>query len=67
MGWAEPITDPNQIADFLEKRLKLHPKLTSAVLRIEGFGSTPSREQLVAYAKKRTMVAIQPTQTSSKR
>ena len=65
-GHADPITDPNLVADFLEKRLILHPKLTSAMMRIEGFSSKPSREQLVAYAKKRTMVAIRPTQTVPK-
>jgi hypothetical protein len=39
--------------------LKLHPILTAAVMRIEGIGSTPSREQLESYASKRTLVAIQ--------
>jgi deazaflavin-dependent oxidoreductase (nitroreductase family) len=63
LGWAEPITDPNQVADFLEKRLKLHPFLTSTVMRIEGYDSDPSREQLVTYAKKRTLVAIKPIQS----
>jgi deazaflavin-dependent oxidoreductase (nitroreductase family) len=59
-GCADPITDPLQVADFLEKRLKLHPILATAVIRVEGFGSTPSREQLESYAKRRTLVAIQP-------
>ena len=59
-GCADPITDPPQIADFLEKRLKLHPILAAAVMRVEGLDSTPSREQLVTYAKKRTLVAIRP-------
>ena len=59
-GYADPITDPLQVADFLEKRLKLHPILATAVMRVEGFGSTPSREQLESYAKRRTIVAIRP-------
>jgi deazaflavin-dependent oxidoreductase (nitroreductase family) len=59
-GCADPITDPLQVADFLEKRLKLHPILAAVVMRVEGLGSTPSHEQLVSYAKKRTLVAIRP-------
>ena len=59
-GYADPITDPLQITDFLEKRLELHPILTAAVMRVEGLGSTPSREQLESYAKRRTLVAIRP-------
>ena len=59
-GCADLITDPLHVADFLEKRLKLHPILTTAVMRIEGLGSKPSREQLEQYAKRRTLVAIQP-------
>jgi deazaflavin-dependent oxidoreductase (nitroreductase family) len=57
-GHADPITDPLQVTDFLEMRLKLHPILAAAVMRIEGLGSTPSREQLESYAKRRTLVAI---------
>jgi deazaflavin-dependent oxidoreductase (nitroreductase family) len=59
-GCAEAITDPLQVVDFLEKRLKLHPILAAVVMRIEGLSSTPSREQLESYAKRRTLVAIQP-------
>ena len=57
---ADPITDPLQVADFLEKRLKLHPVLAATVMRAEGLGPSPSHEQLLAYAKKRTLVAIRP-------
>ncbi len=59
-GCADLITDPLHVADFVEKRLKLHPILTAAVMRVEGLGSTPSREQLEQYAKRRTLVAIRP-------
>jgi deazaflavin-dependent oxidoreductase (nitroreductase family) len=60
-GCADPITDPRQVADFLERRLKLHPTLTTAVMRIEGLGAAPSREQLEHYARRRTLVAIRPS------
>jgi len=59
-GCADLITDPLHVADFLEKRLKLHPILAATVMRIEGLGATPSREQLEQYAKRRALVAIQP-------
>ncbi|MGD8751541.1 MAG: nitroreductase family deazaflavin-dependent oxidoreductase [Anaerolineales bacterium] len=59
-GCADAITDPLQVADFLEQRLKLHPILAATVMRVEGLGSTPSREQLESYAKRRTLVAIRP-------
>lgn len=57
---AEPITDPGQIADLLELRLKRRPRMVGAMLRAEGYPSRPSREQLEAYAKKRAMVVIRP-------
>jgi deazaflavin-dependent oxidoreductase (nitroreductase family) len=59
-GYADPITDPSQIADFLELRLQLHPKLIGTILRFEGVGPTPTREQLVQYAANRALVAIRP-------
>lgn len=61
-GIAEPVTDPQQIADLLEIRLQRSPKMVGALFRAEGFPPTPSREQMVAYAKKRTMVVIIPTE-----
>ncbi len=59
-GYADLITDSVQVADFLELRLKLHPKMVGAMLRFEGMGPTPTREQLVQYAAKRALVAIRP-------
>jgi hypothetical protein len=59
-GYAFPITDPSQIADILELRLKLHPRLIGAILRFEGLGPTPTREQLVQYSANRALVAIRP-------
>ena len=60
-GYADPITDPAQIADFLEHRLKLHPKMVGAMLRLEGISLPPTREQLVQFAANRALVAIHPT------
>jgi deazaflavin-dependent oxidoreductase (nitroreductase family) len=62
IGYADLISDSVQIADFLELRLKLHPKMVGAMLRFEGMGPTPTREQLEQYATKRALVAIRPTE-----
>jgi deazaflavin-dependent oxidoreductase (nitroreductase family) len=61
-GYADLISDSVQIADFLELRLKFHPKMVGAMLRFEGMGPTPTREQLEQYATKRALVAIRPTE-----
>jgi deazaflavin-dependent oxidoreductase (nitroreductase family) len=57
---AEPITDPCQIADFIELRLKRHPRMIGAMLRLEGLPATPTREQLETYAANRAMVVMRP-------
>lgn len=59
-GFADPITDPSQIADFLELRLQLHPMSIGTILRFEGVGPKPTREQLVQYASNRALVVIRP-------
>ena len=59
-GHADPITDPAQIADFLELRLELRPRFIGALFRVEGIGPRPTREQLVQYAENRALVAIRP-------
>ena len=60
-GYAYPINDPNQIADFLEHRLKLHPHFVGAMLRFEGMSPQPTREKLLQFAANRAIVAIHPT------
>jgi deazaflavin-dependent oxidoreductase (nitroreductase family) len=59
-GLAEPITNPRQIADFLELRLQRHPTMIRAILRSEGLPAHPSRADLEAYARKLAMVIIRP-------
>ena len=61
-GYAEPITDPGQIVDFLELRLKRHPRMMGAIIRSEGLPPTPSRQQLDEYAAKRAMVVIRSSE-----
>ena len=48
---AEPITDTSRIADFLELRIRRHPKVMGKILQIEGLPAKPERYQLENYAK----------------
>lgn len=59
-GLAEPSNDPVKIADFLEYRLKRHPRMVGTILRMEGLGATPSRAELEKYATSIAMVVIKP-------
>jgi deazaflavin-dependent oxidoreductase (nitroreductase family) len=59
-GKAEPVTDPVLIADFLELRLRRHPRMVGAMLKSEGLSATPSRAELEAYASKLALAIIRP-------
>ena len=59
-GMAETVTDPGRIADFLELRLRRHPKMVSAILKSEGIPEAPSRAELEEYARQLAMVIIHP-------
>lgn len=65
-GVAEPITDPARIADFLELRLRRHPKMVAAMLRLDGLPAQPNRTQLEEYASKLALVAITEVSTNAK-
>lgn len=54
------MTDPGRIADFLELRLKRHPKMIGEILKADGLNAKPSRAELEAYAGKLAMVIIRP-------
>jgi deazaflavin-dependent oxidoreductase (nitroreductase family) len=64
-GLAEPITDPACIADFLELRLRRHPRMMGAMLRGEGLPARPNRAQLEQFAAKIAVVAIRPHENTS--
>ena len=59
-GQAEPITDPKRIADFLEYRLKRHPRMVGLILRSDGVSARPSRGELEEYARRLALVIIHP-------
>ncbi len=59
-GVAETIIDPLRIADFLELRLKRHPKMIGMIFKSDGLPAQPGRAQLEAYAAKLAMVVVRP-------
>lgn len=59
-GTAEVITDPTEIADYLEMRLKNHPRMVGAMLKADGISSKPDRSQLEEYAQKIVVVSVRP-------
>jgi deazaflavin-dependent oxidoreductase (nitroreductase family) len=60
-GTAEVITDSTKIADYLEMRLKNHPRMVAAMLKADGIPSKPTRVQLEDYAAQIALVAIHPS------
>ena len=59
-GRAEAITEVSRIADFLEYRLKQHPRMLGMILKSEGLPAAPSRAELEEYVQRLAMVIIRP-------
>ena len=59
-GLAEVVTDPVRVADFLELRLKLHPRMVGMILKSEGMPQCPSRKEMEDYASKLALVIVKP-------
>ena len=55
---AIPMTDPIQIADFLEIRLKRHPHFMGVMLQLEGLPLKYTRADLVRFAKRLVIVEL---------
>ena len=60
LGLAETVTDVKQIADFLEVRLRRHPRMIGAMFRAEGIRTPPERCDLEQYASHLALVVIKP-------
>jgi hypothetical protein len=62
-GTARVISDPIEIADFLEIRLERHPLMIGMIMqKAHNLPRKPSREQLEALAKSEVVVKITPDQ-----
>jgi deazaflavin-dependent oxidoreductase (nitroreductase family) len=59
-GTAEVITELPRIVDFLELRLRKHPRMVAAMLKTDGIPQNPSRAQLETYAQQIVVVAVRP-------
>lgn len=57
---ATPITKLDSITDFLELRFMRHPIMMGMLFRIQGWSSQPTRRELQAYARRRSLVKITP-------
>jgi deazaflavin-dependent oxidoreductase (nitroreductase family) len=60
-GLAEPCADPETIADFLALRLERHPRTVGRIMKSQGASAQPTRDELLEYARNRTMVTIRET------
>lgn len=59
-GMAEAVTDRDRVADFLEYRLRNHPRMVGAIMRRGGLPPHPDRADLERYAERRALVIIRP-------
>lgn len=57
-GRAEVTTDVPVIADFIEYRIKKHPRMLKTIMRLDGLPANMTREQLEDYAKGLALVKI---------
>lgn len=57
---ADAITDPKEIANFLELRLRNHPRMIGALLRLEGLPSNYTREELEDFASQKALIVLRP-------
>ena len=57
---AEPVTEYMRVADFIELRLRRHPRMLGMILKSEGLPAKPDRAQLEDYARGLAMVIIRP-------
>jgi deazaflavin-dependent oxidoreductase (nitroreductase family) len=62
---AEAVTDPQQIADFLELRLLRHPRMMRAMLRMEGLHGNFNHADLLRISKDKALVILHPLPLSS--
>jgi deazaflavin-dependent oxidoreductase (nitroreductase family) len=59
-GWAEVVSDPERVTDFLQLRLRRHPRMIGRILQMDGLSARPTRAELLAYAAGRTLVIVHP-------
>lgn len=59
---AEPVTDPQRVADFLEYRLERHPLMIGLMLKFaHGMPMHPSRAQFLELSGSTALVILRPS------
>ena len=59
-GTAEPVTDPERVADFLALRLERHPLMLGLMMKLHKLPMKPSRAQLLDLARMTALVILHP-------
>ena len=59
-GWAEPITDPQQVVTFLKYRFKKHPVMMGLMMKFHKLPMRPSDPQLENLARSLAIVILHP-------
>ena len=62
---AEPVTDPERVADFLAHRLKRHPLMIGLMMKLHHLPMRPSREQLLELGKPTALVILHPPEETA--
>ena len=57
---AEPVTDPERVADFLAYRLKRHPLMIGLMMKLHHLPLCPNQEQLLELGKNTALVILHP-------
>ena len=59
-GTATVHTDPEEVADFIQYRMEKRPRLIGLIMKMDGFKSAPTREELLDYSRNLALVKITP-------
>jgi len=62
---AEPVTDPQKVADFLAYRLERHPLMLGLMMRLHHLPMKPNRQQMLALAANTALVILHPQEASA--
>lgn len=59
-AWAEPVTDPCVVADYLQNVIDCHPRMGGAMMRLHRLPPRPSRSQLEKLGAQLALVVLHP-------
>lgn len=65
-GWAEPVSDPQRVVNFLQYRFHKHPVMMGLMMKFHKLPTRPSQSQLFDLAKTLAVVILHPVDPLSK-